>query len=97
MNSHWPTNDKGRLGSTELPLCDRLAVGAKDAAMMLGVGERTWWRWDSAGRTPSPFSLGGRKLWRVADLRRWAELGFPRREEFAKQSAAVMSTADPCA
>ncbi len=71
---------------------ERLAVGAKTAAAMFGVGERTWWRWDDSGKTPRPFALGGRKLWRVSDLRLWATFGFPVRAEFTERcSTAVVA------
>ncbi len=63
------------------PTVQPLAVGAADAAAMMGVSLRNWWRWHAAGRTPPSFKVGGRRLWRVADLRAWAESGFPRREE----------------
>lgn len=73
---------------------ERLAVGAKTAAAMFGVGERTWWRWGDSGKTPSPFALGGRKLWRVADLRLWAALGFPDRVEFAERRSTATAAVD---
>ncbi len=72
---------------------ERLAVGAKTAAAMFGVGERTWWRWDDSGKTPRPFALGGRKLWRVSDLRLWATLGFPDRAEFTERRSTAVVTA----
>ncbi len=59
-----------------------LSVGAKDAAALVGVSVRTWWRLEAAGRTPLGSKVGGRRLWRMADLRAWVDLGFPRREEF---------------
>jgi len=43
---------------------------------------RTWRRMDSSGRCPRGFKVGGRKLWRLADLQQWATLGFPDRQEF---------------
>ncbi len=63
------------------PTITQLAVGAADAAAMMGVSPRNWWRWHAAGRTPPSFKVGGRRLWRVSDLRAWAESGFPRRTE----------------
>ncbi len=45
-------------------------------------GLRTWRRMDSAGQIPRGFTVSGRKLWRTADLRLWAEWGFPDRQEF---------------
>ena len=43
---------------------------------------RTWRRWDSAGKCPRGFKCGGRKVWRLADLRQWAAWGFPDRVAF---------------
>ena len=62
-----------------------LSVGAKAAARMCGVSERSWWRLDSACKTPTSFMLGGRRLWRVADLERWVAAGFPNRKDFVSE------------
>ena len=43
---------------------------------------RSWRRWDSAGKCPLGFKVGGRKVWRVSDLKQWAEWGFPDRADF---------------
>ena len=43
---------------------------------------RSWRRWDSAGRCPRGFMVGGRKVWRMSDLKQWAEWGFPDRATF---------------
>lgn len=45
---------------------------------------RTWRRLDSSGKLPAGFMIGGRKLWRTADLRLWSETGFPDRQEFSR-------------
>ena len=46
---------------------------------------RTWRRWDAAGKCPRGFMVGRRKVWRVSDLRQWADWGFPNREEFERR------------
>ena len=71
----------------------RLSVGARDAAEMCGVSERAWWRLDSAGKVPPSFMLGGRRVWRTDDLKRWAEIGYPSRDAFAKAASTVPETA----
>ena len=43
---------------------------------------RTWRSMDAGGKTPAGFKVGGRKLWRMRDLERWAEWGFCDRAEF---------------
>ncbi len=53
-----------------------LAVSAKQAAAMVGVSTRTWWRLASAEKVPESFMLGGRRLWRVSDLERFVRDGF---------------------
>lgn len=65
-----------------------LAVDAAGAAQLFSVGLRTWRRWDSSGKCPRGYGIGGRKLWRRSDLDRWAALGFPDRAAFeARQTA----------
>jgi predicted DNA-binding transcriptional regulator AlpA len=54
-------------------------VPASLAAVIAGVGESTWWRLHSAGKVPRPNKLGGKTLWRVAELREWIAAGCPDR------------------
>lgn len=63
-----------------------LAVDAKAAAALFSLGERTWWRLDSAGKIPLGFRVGGRRLWRRQDLERWAAMGFPDRRGFLAET-----------
>jgi len=46
------------------------------------VSLRTWRRMDSAGKCPRGLTCGGRKVWRLSDLRLWAEWDFPDRRVF---------------
>ena len=57
-------------------------IDAVRAAPHFRVTVRTWRRWDSAGRIPPGFKIGGRKLWRATDLESWANWGFPSRADF---------------
>ncbi|MCG3138057.1 MAG: hypothetical protein HJJLKODD_01914 [Phycisphaerae bacterium] len=66
----------------------RIAVDIKQMTGMFPFSVRTLRRMDSDGRLPAGFKLGGRKLWRVVDLERWAELGFPARTDFERQVRA---------
>ena len=61
---------------------EQLAVDARGMSKLVPFSVRTLRRMDSAGRIPKGHRVGGKKLWRVSDLTRWAELGFPDREEF---------------
>jgi len=54
-------------------------VPARDAAVIAGVGESTWWRLHSAGKVPRPNKLSGRTLWVVAELHEWIAAGYPDR------------------
>ena len=84
MNSRIEINscfqeEAGGLGAR---LHEVLAVDVKQMAGILPFSVRTLRRMDSAGRLPRGFKVGGRKVWRVTDLRLWCEWGFPARDEF---------------
>lgn len=76
MTEHQSNNEETRPGD------NTLAIGAARAAARFDVSARTWARWDSAGKCPHPFKLGGTVLWRVADLEAWSAAGFPDRAAF---------------
>ncbi len=63
-------------------------IGARDASALSGVSTPTWWRLHAAGKVPSPVKLGGRTLWRVAELRAWIGAGCPGRDEWQARRAA---------
>jgi predicted DNA-binding transcriptional regulator AlpA len=54
-----------------------LLVAAAEAARLCGISEASWHRLRAAGKLPSAVRLGGRVLWRVAELRRWCIAGCP--------------------
>ena len=54
-----------------------------------------WRSMDSAGKTPAGFKVGGRKLWRMRDLERWAQWGFCDRAEFQTRLAAESNGKTP--
>jgi len=56
-----------------------LLVGAAEAAALCGVSRSTWWALHSSGRVPLPVRLGGRTLWRRAELEEWVAAGCPAR------------------
>lgn len=59
-----------------------IAVDVRRMSSLVPFSVRTLRRMDSAGRMPRGFRVGGKKLWRISDLKLWAQLGFPRREKF---------------
>lgn len=58
------------------------------AAAICAISPATWFRLKAAGKTPAPVKLGGRVLYRLADLRLWVSLGCPPRKEFEARKAA---------
>jgi len=66
-----------------------LAVDAVGLAEMLSLGLRTIRSMDAAGKLPSPLRIGGRVLWRTAEIRAWLAAGAPDRDEWAAIRAAA--------
>jgi len=68
-----------------------LALDAEDVIgpLLPSLSVRTWRRMDSAGRIPRGVRIGGRKLWRVADVKLWIELGGPDRAGYEAMAAEV--------
>jgi predicted DNA-binding transcriptional regulator AlpA len=65
-----------------------LVVDARRLAKLLCAGIRTVRTWDAAGKLPSPIRIGGRVVWRVAEIRAWLAAGAPDRETWARMRAA---------
>ncbi len=61
-----------------------IAVDAAAAAVMFGMGERTWRRHDAAGLVPQPVRLGGAVRWPVDELQAWCAAGCPPRHKWAQ-------------
>jgi predicted DNA-binding transcriptional regulator AlpA len=58
-----------------------LLVDADGVAAMLGVSRRTVYSMQSSGELgPMALTVGGRKLWRTAELTAWVAAGCPHRE-----------------
>lgn len=74
-----PSRSRAILAALEPVLID-----ARAAAAACGVARSTFLAWDASGMNPRPIRLGGRVLWSVDDLRRWAAAGCPGREEFER-------------
>src|SRR5262249_16627151 len=56
-----------------------LTVPAAVAGPLCGVSEATWWRLSSSGKCPRPLKVGGKTLWRTAELQAWVAAGMPER------------------
>lgn len=56
-----------------------LAVDATQLAALLSLGLRTIRTLDAAGKLPTPFRCGNRKLWDVSEVKAWITAGAPDR------------------
>jgi predicted DNA-binding transcriptional regulator AlpA len=59
-----------------------LLVAAKGGAKLTAVSERTFWSLNAARKIPAPIKLGGKTLWRIAELQAWIDAGCPARDEW---------------
>ena len=59
-----------------------LAVRPAEAARLIGVSLRKFATMRACGQLPPAIKCGGCLLYRVADLRRFVELGFPNLDRF---------------
>jgi excisionase family DNA binding protein len=68
---------------------ERLLYSAGDAAKVLSLSRSALYDGVSAGRIPAPVRIGGRVLWRRAELAAWVADGCPpmARWTFSKVSA----------
>lgn len=55
---------------------------AKDAALLLGISERHFYKLHSSGRVPRPIRLGRAVRWRASELRKWLDAGAPPRAKW---------------
>ena len=58
-----------------------IAVSAREAARLVGVGRSHFLSLVDQGRAPKPSRIGRRCVWPVAALRQWVEDGCPPRPE----------------
>jgi prophage regulatory protein len=65
-----------------------LVVDARRLAKLLCAGVRTVRTWDAGGKLPEPLRIGGRVVWRVAEIRACLAAGAPTRETWAAIRAA---------
>lgn len=65
-----------------------LVADARRLARLLCCGLRTVRTWDAAGKLPAPLRVGGRVVWRLAEIRAWLRAGAPDRETWAAIVAA---------
>jgi len=79
MNTNVMTD--GRIDKVIQMALAPLLVDADGVAVMLGVSRRTVYSMQSTGELgPMALTVGGRKLWRTAELSAWVAAGCPHRE-----------------
>ena len=62
-----------------------LTYSAHELAKRLAVSRRTVERWNSAGKLPRPFRLGGRLLrWVASEIGDWVLAGMPHRDAWER-------------
>ena len=61
---------------------ESLLLTINETAKLLGLHRRTVYTLISGGNLPRSFKLGGRRVFRRADLETWIELGLPPLERF---------------
>jgi predicted DNA-binding transcriptional regulator AlpA len=59
-----------------------------EAARLCGISRATWHRLKARKKVPAPVKLGGRTLYRRADVELWVRLGCPDRRELEARQAA---------
>ncbi|MCZ6653576.1 MAG: hypothetical protein O7D91_11180 [Planctomycetota bacterium] len=77
------------MDSTTTQQSEALAVDVRGMSKLVPFSVRTLRRMDSSGKIPRGHRVGGKKLWKLNDLKLWATLGFPDREEFEARMESV--------
>jgi predicted DNA-binding transcriptional regulator AlpA len=65
-----------------------LLIDARSAAVLAGVGVRTWHRLTSSGQNPAPIRIGGSVRWRRAEIESWILEGCPSRSRWETKKGA---------
>jgi excisionase family DNA binding protein len=56
---------------------DPLLLSIDDTGKLLGVPRRTLYSMMASGKLPPSFKLGGKRVFRRADIEQWVRLGMP--------------------
>ena len=79
MKRNRPPKAKPRIHVGEV---EPMLIDAVGLASILNIGRSSVFKLNAAGRIPSPLKVGRATRWSVEDIRKWVELGCPRREVF---------------
>jgi len=77
-----PSATHGERFKADIAPVEPLAVGAKEAAALCGIGLTLWRNMGQTGQVPAFIKLGGRCVWSLDELRRWIAAGSPNRERW---------------
>jgi predicted DNA-binding transcriptional regulator AlpA len=80
LKLHDSSSTQQNTSAIGAPIVEPLLVPAQVAGPICGVSKATWWRLHAAGKVPAPVRLGGRTLWRRAELVAFCEAGCPDRK-----------------
>jgi predicted DNA-binding transcriptional regulator AlpA len=69
-----PTRDEKPVNSSKP---NPLLIDIKEVGKLLGRSVASIQRDDERGRIPRPVRIGGSKLWRLSELRKWVRAGCP--------------------
>ena len=82
------TKEIGEPVENPKPGQEPMAVDAREAARLCGIGRTSWLTRYHAGQTPEPVRLGRRVLWRVRELAAWLDAGCPPRHNWQWPSSS---------
>jgi predicted DNA-binding transcriptional regulator AlpA len=82
-------NDPLRSAARKRKSLRPLAVDASRLATLLSLGLRTIRTMDAAGKLPTPFRCGNRKLWSVTEIKAWIAADAPDRAEWEQRKKST--------
>ena len=56
-----------------VPITAKIFWSVREVSELLGLGERTLWRWSAEGRFPRPRVVSRRRLWLAAEVKAWVK------------------------
>jgi len=63
---------------------ESLLLDTKQVAELLGIGERTLWRWSRSGIAPRPIKIGKTVRFSADEIREWVAKGCPREGQWER-------------
>jgi excisionase family DNA binding protein len=80
---------------TAISPLEKLQVGPREAASILGISQATFFRWLAGGVLgPTGVKRGAKRLFAIDELRAWVAAGMPQRAEWQARRASEMGRAN---